>query len=92
MSATRVVVALGLATAAIGTVAGVALDLGGFRMALAVIAGLLALGAVVGLSGIRNPVGSAPRPNAAWLPRGTGHPTGYSPGRDASGAQAPLGS
>jgi EmrB/QacA subfamily drug resistance transporter len=44
-----------LATAAVGTVAGGALDLGGFRMALAVVAGLLAVGGVIGLSGIRNP-------------------------------------
>jgi predicted MFS family arabinose efflux permease len=44
-----------LATAAIGTVAGGALDLGGFRMALAVVAGLLALGGAIGLYGIRKP-------------------------------------
>jgi EmrB/QacA subfamily drug resistance transporter len=44
-----------LATAAVGTVAGGALDLGGFRMALAVVAGLLALGGAVGLLGIRTP-------------------------------------
>jgi EmrB/QacA subfamily drug resistance transporter len=44
-----------LATAAVGTVAGGALDVGGFRMALAVVAGLLALGGAVGLRGIRNP-------------------------------------
>jgi EmrB/QacA subfamily drug resistance transporter len=44
-----------LATAAVGTVAGGALDLGGFRMALAVVAGLLALGGAIGMCGIRNP-------------------------------------
>jgi EmrB/QacA subfamily drug resistance transporter len=44
-----------LATAAVGTVAGGALDVGGYRMALAVVAGLLALGGVVGVIGIRNP-------------------------------------
>jgi EmrB/QacA subfamily drug resistance transporter len=44
-----------LATAAVGTVAGGALDLGGFRMALAVVAGLLALGGAIGVCGIRNP-------------------------------------
>jgi EmrB/QacA subfamily drug resistance transporter len=44
-----------LATAAVGTVAGGALDLGGFRMALAVVAGLLALGGAIGIRGIRNP-------------------------------------
>jgi EmrB/QacA subfamily drug resistance transporter len=44
-----------LATAAVGTVAGGALDLGGFRMALAAVAGLLALGGAIGLWGIRNP-------------------------------------
>jgi EmrB/QacA subfamily drug resistance transporter len=42
------------ATAAVGTVAGGTLDLGGFRMALAVTAGLLALGGAVGLTAIRN--------------------------------------
>jgi predicted MFS family arabinose efflux permease len=44
-----------LATAAVGTVAGGTLDLGGFRMALAAVAGLLALGGVIGMYGIRNP-------------------------------------
>jgi EmrB/QacA subfamily drug resistance transporter len=44
-----------LATAAVGTVAGGALDLGGFRMALAVVAGLLALGGAIGICGMRNP-------------------------------------
>jgi EmrB/QacA subfamily drug resistance transporter len=44
-----------LATAAVGTVAGGTLDLGGFRMALAVVAGLLVAAGVVGLCGIRNP-------------------------------------
>jgi hypothetical protein len=44
-----------LATAAVGTVAGGALDLGGFRMALAAVTGLLVAGGVVGLCGIRNP-------------------------------------
>ena len=39
-----------LATAAVGTVAGGNLDLGGFRMALAVAAGLLALGGTVALA------------------------------------------
>jgi EmrB/QacA subfamily drug resistance transporter len=43
-----------LATAAVGTIAGGVLDLGGFRMALAVAAGLLALGGASGLYGIRN--------------------------------------
>jgi hypothetical protein len=37
-----------LATAAVGTIAGGTLDLGGFRMALAVAAGLLGLAGVVG--------------------------------------------
>jgi predicted MFS family arabinose efflux permease len=44
-----------LATAAVGTVAGGALDVGGFRMALAVVAGLLARGGAIGMFGIRNP-------------------------------------
>jgi EmrB/QacA subfamily drug resistance transporter len=44
-----------LATAAVGTLAGGALDLGGFRMALAAVAGLLVLGGASGLYGIRNP-------------------------------------
>jgi hypothetical protein len=44
-----------LATAAIGTLAGGALGLGGFRMALAAVAGLLVLGGAIGISGIRNP-------------------------------------
>jgi EmrB/QacA subfamily drug resistance transporter len=44
-----------LATAAVGTVVGGTLDLGGFRMALAVVAGLLLAGGVIGLFGIRNP-------------------------------------
>jgi len=44
-----------LATAAVGTVAGGALDLGGFRMALAAVAGLLALAAATGLRGIGAP-------------------------------------
>jgi EmrB/QacA subfamily drug resistance transporter len=44
-----------LATAAVGTIAGGALDVGGLRMALAVTAGLLALGGAVGLCGVRNP-------------------------------------
>jgi hypothetical protein len=44
-----------LATAAVGTIAGGTLDLGGFRMALAGAAGLLALGGITGLCAIRNP-------------------------------------
>jgi EmrB/QacA subfamily drug resistance transporter len=44
-----------LGTAAVGTVAGGALDLGGFRTALAVVAGLLALGGAIGICGMRNP-------------------------------------
>jgi EmrB/QacA subfamily drug resistance transporter len=44
-----------LATAAVGTLAGGALDLGGFRMALVATAVVLALGGAIGLSGIRNP-------------------------------------
>ena len=44
-----------LATAAVGTVAGGALDLGGFRMSLAATAGLLAIGGAIGLFGMRNP-------------------------------------
>jgi EmrB/QacA subfamily drug resistance transporter len=44
-----------LATAAVGTVAGGALDLGGFRMALAAVTGLLIAGGVIGLCGIRDP-------------------------------------
>jgi EmrB/QacA subfamily drug resistance transporter len=44
-----------LATAAVGAVAGGALDLGGFRMALGVVAGLLTLGGAIGACGIRNP-------------------------------------
>jgi EmrB/QacA subfamily drug resistance transporter len=43
-----------LATAAVGTIAGGTLDLGGFRMALAVATGLLALGGAIGLYGIRS--------------------------------------
>jgi EmrB/QacA subfamily drug resistance transporter len=42
-----------LATATVGTVAGGALDLGGFRMALAVVAGLLTIGGAIGFYGIR---------------------------------------
>jgi EmrB/QacA subfamily drug resistance transporter len=42
-----------LATAAVGTIAGGALDLAGFRIALAVATGLLALGGAVGLCGFR---------------------------------------
>ena len=50
-----------LATAAVGIVAGGTLDLGGFRMALGVAAGLLALGGAIGGWGIRNPChGMAP--------------------------------
>jgi hypothetical protein len=44
-----------LATAAVGTIAGGTLDLGGLRMALAGAAGLLALGGITGLCAIRNP-------------------------------------
>jgi predicted MFS family arabinose efflux permease len=44
-----------LATAAVGTVAGGALDLGGFRMALAAVAGLLAIAAATGLRGTDAP-------------------------------------
>jgi EmrB/QacA subfamily drug resistance transporter len=44
-----------LATAAVGTVAGGALDLGGFRTALAGAAGLLVLGGLTGLIAIRDP-------------------------------------
>jgi EmrB/QacA subfamily drug resistance transporter len=44
-----------LATAAVGTVAGGALDLGGFRMALAAVAGLLVAGGAIGTFGMRNP-------------------------------------
>jgi putative oxidoreductase len=44
-----------LATAAVGTVAGGTLDLGGFRMALTGAAALLALAGAVGLAAIRNP-------------------------------------
>ena len=44
-----------LATAAVGTIAGGALDLGGLRMALAAVAGLLVLGGVTGLCAIRDP-------------------------------------
>jgi EmrB/QacA subfamily drug resistance transporter len=44
-----------LATAAVGTIVGGTLDLGGLRMALAGVAGLLTLGGITGLCGIRNP-------------------------------------
>jgi predicted MFS family arabinose efflux permease len=44
-----------LATASVGTVAGGILDVGGFRMALVVVSGLLVLGGAVGIWGIRNP-------------------------------------
>jgi EmrB/QacA subfamily drug resistance transporter len=44
-----------LATAAIGTVIGGTLDLGGFRMALVAVAGLLLAAGGIGLCGIRNP-------------------------------------
>jgi MFS transporter len=44
-----------LATAAVGTVAGGALNLGGFRMALAVVAGLVSLGGAIGTGAIRKP-------------------------------------
>jgi hypothetical protein len=44
-----------LATAAVGTVAGGALDIGGFRMALAAVAALLALGGAIGIWRIPNP-------------------------------------
>jgi EmrB/QacA subfamily drug resistance transporter len=44
-----------LATAAIGTVAGGTIDLGGFRTGLAAAASLLALGGAVGVLVIRNP-------------------------------------
>jgi EmrB/QacA subfamily drug resistance transporter len=49
-----------LATAAVGTIAGGALDLAGFRMALAVATGLLAMGGAIGLGGIRDPRGDIP--------------------------------
>jgi EmrB/QacA subfamily drug resistance transporter len=42
-----------LATAAVGTIAGGALDLAGFRIALAMATGLLALGGAIGLCGFR---------------------------------------
>jgi EmrB/QacA subfamily drug resistance transporter len=44
-----------LATAAVGTVAGGTLDLGGFRMALAAVAVLLTGGGAIGFYGIRKP-------------------------------------
>jgi hypothetical protein len=44
-----------LATAAVGTIAGGTLDLGGLRTALAATAGLLVLGGITGLLAIRNP-------------------------------------
>lgn len=44
-----------LATAAVGTVAGGALDLGGLRMALAGVAALLVIGGAVGLCEVRKP-------------------------------------
>ena len=44
-----------LATAAVGTLAGGMLDLGGLRMALAGTAGLLVLGGITGLIAIRDP-------------------------------------
>jgi predicted MFS family arabinose efflux permease len=44
-----------VATAAVGTLAGGALNLGGFRMALGAVAGLLAVGAAIGLRGIGTP-------------------------------------
>jgi hypothetical protein len=56
-----------VATAAVGTVAGGALNLDGFRMALAAVAGLLAVGAVIGLRGIA----VADAPDSA-MPESTG--------------------
>jgi hypothetical protein len=58
-----------LATAAVGTIAGGALDLGGLRTALAVAAGLLVLGGAIGLCAIRDPAatyGPRPAPQRSW--------------------------
>jgi hypothetical protein len=57
-----------LATAAVGTIAGGALDLGGFRAVLAVAAGLLALGGAIGMWGSlgRGHGGSTPCAQAPW--------------------------
>jgi predicted MFS family arabinose efflux permease len=44
-----------LATAAVGALAGGALDLGGFRMALAAVVSLLVVGGAIGTFGMRNP-------------------------------------
>jgi hypothetical protein len=76
-----------LATAGVGTIAGGALDLGGFRMALAVATGLLALGGAIGLGGIRNPQRDIPAivvgPALGADSRATRAPTRAPHGRDA---------
>jgi EmrB/QacA subfamily drug resistance transporter len=60
-----------LATAAVGTIAAGELDLDGFRTALAVAAGLLALGGVTGLLRIRNQT-AAPKNAARSEPTSSG--------------------